>query len=200
MDDRRGKLIIEGLLFVFGRPLALKRLAQILPDLEVAKIRQLIQTLNDEYAASERAFLIQEVAGGYQIVTDQQLAPWIQRALQSPKPDSVSTATMETLAIIAYRQPITKAEIEAIRGVDVTASLDTLLERRFARVAGRKETLGRPFLYATTGEFLRHFGLKSIEALPRVELPSLKEPVGDDPTTCSDESTVHSRQSTDIPV
>ena len=176
MDERQGKRILEGLLFVVGQPLALKRLTQILPDLEVAKIRQLIHTLNDEYAASGRAFLIQEVAGGYQIVTDQELAPWIQRALQSPRPDSVSTATMETLAIIAYRQPITKADIEAIRGVDVTASLETLLERRFARMAGRKETPGRPFLYATTGEFLRHFGLKSIEALPHVELPSLKEP------------------------
>lgn len=180
MDERQGKRILEGLLFVFGQPLALKRLTQILPDLEVAKIRQLIHTLNDEYAASGRAFLIQEVAGGYQIVTDQELAPWIQRALQSPRSDSVSTATMETLAIIAYRQPITKADIEAIRGVDVTASLETLLERRFARMAGRKETAGRPFLYATTGEFLRHFGLKSIEALPHVELPSLKEPVGDE--------------------
>ncbi len=116
MDERQGKRVLEGLLFVFGRPLALKRLTQILPDLEVATIRQLIHTLNDEYAASERAFLIQEVAGGYQIVTDQELAPWIRRALQSPKPDSVSTATMETLAIIAYRQPITKADIEAIRG------------------------------------------------------------------------------------
>ena len=183
MDAAQGKRVIEALLFVFGQPLALKRLGEIIPELEAAQIRQAIQALNTEYAASGRAFLIQEVAGGYQVVTDQQLAPWIKRALQSPKPDSVSTAALETLAIIAYRQPITKAEIEAIRGVDVTASLDTLVERRFVRVAGRKETPGRPFLYGTTVEFLRHFGLKSLEALPSIKLPIIKEPSASEPAT-----------------
>ena len=176
MDEMQAKRIIEVLLFVFGQPLALKRLAEILPDVEPVKLRALIQTLNGEYTVSGRAFLIQEVAGGYQIVTDQQLAPWIKRALQSPKPDSVSTAALETLAIVAYRQPITKAEVEAIRGVDVTAALETLIERRFVRVAGRKESPGRPFLYGTTVEFLRHFGLKSLEALPPMALPAVKEP------------------------
>ena len=181
MDDAQVKRVIEGLLFVFGQPLALKRLCEIIPDAEPVKIRALIQTLNGEYASSGRAFLIQEVAGGYQIVTDESLAPWIRRALQSPKPDSVSSATMETLAIIAYRQPITKAEIEAIRGVDVSASLETLVERKFVRIAGRKESPGRPFLYGTTPEFLRHFGLKSIEALPHMPAPVLAEPQAAEP-------------------
>ncbi len=181
MDDTQAKRILEGLLFVFGQPLAFKRLAEILPDLEPLKLRALLQTLNGEYAASGRAFQILEVAGGYQIVTDQALAPWITRALQSPKPDAVSAAALETLAIIAYRQPVTKAEVEAIRGVDVTASLETLLERRFVRIAGRKESPGRPFLYATTMEFLRHFGLKSLEALPSLHLPAVKEPTADLP-------------------
>ena len=176
MDHAQGKRIIEALLFVFGQPMAHKRLLEILPDLDSAQVRQVIQTLNAEYASSGRAFQIQEVAGGYQFVTEQELAPWIRRALQTPKPDSVSAAALETLAIIAYRQPITKAEIEAIRGVDVTASLETLLERRFVRVAGRKESPGRPFLYGTTTEFLRHFGLKSLEALPSLNLPTVKEP------------------------
>ena len=176
MDETQGKRIIEAVLFVSGEPVALKQLLHALPDLEPAKIRLLIHTLNGEYLTTQRAFRIQEVAGGYQFVTDQQLASWVRRALEQPKADSVSSATMETLAIIAYRQPITKAEIEAIRGVDVTASLDTLLERRFIRSAGRKESPGRPFLYATTPEFLRHFGLRSLEALPSVTFPSLKEP------------------------
>ena len=176
MDDGQAKRIIEGLLFVFNQPLPLKRLAEILSDLGAQEIRRVLQALNEEYAAGGRAFLIQEVAGGYQLVTDHTLAPWIRRALQSPRPDAVSAATMETLAIIAYRQPATKAEIEAIRGVDVTASLDTLLERRFVRIAGRKESPGRPFLYATTTEFLKHFGLKSIEALPLMATPTIKEP------------------------
>jgi len=180
MDETQAKRIIEALLFVFGQPLALKRLAEVVPDLETAAIRRAIQTLNADYAASGRAFLIQEVAGGYQVVTDQQFAPWVRRALQHPKPDSVSAAALETLAIIAYRQPVTKAEIEAVRGVDVTASLETLLERRFIRVAGRRDSPGRPFLYGTTTEFLRHFGLKSLEALPRMGLPAIQEPTADE--------------------
>jgi segregation and condensation protein B len=175
MDDTQAKRIIEALLFVFNEPLTLKRIGEVLPGTEPAKIRALIQTLNGEYETSQRAFRIQEAAGGYQIVTDQELAPWVKKALQSPKIDSVSVAALETLAIIAYRQPITKAEVEAIRGVDVSASLDTLVERRFVRIAGRKDSPGRPFLYGTTAEFLHHFGLKSIEALPRMQLPAIAE-------------------------
>ncbi len=184
MDAGQAKRIIEALLLVISHPLALKRIAELLPELEASQIRELLQTLNGEYVAGGRAFQIQEVAGGYQLVTDQELAPWIRKALQSPKPDSVSVASMETLAIIAYRQPITKAEIETIRGVDATAALDTLLERGFARVAGRKDSPGRPFLYGTTTEFLRHFGLASIDALPRMATPTMKEP------TTADESPV----------
>lgn len=176
MDQGQAKRIIEALLFVSGQPFMYKRMTEVLPDLSGEQIRGCITTLNEEYRASGRVFHIQEVAGGYQLVTQQDLAPWIKRALQSPKPDSVSIAAMETLAIIAYRQPITKAEIEAIRGVDVTASLDTLGEKRFVRIAGRKDSPGRPFLYATTGDFLRHFGLKSIEALPSMALPAVQEP------------------------
>ena len=176
MDDMQAKRIIEALLFVLTQPLPLKRLAELLPDLGVLRIRQLIASLSAEYAGGGRAFQIQEVAGGYQLITDEAMAPWIRRALQSPKPDAVTAATMETLAIIAYRQPVTKAEIEAIRGVDVSASLDTLLERRFVRIAGRKESAGRPFLYSTTIEFLRHFGLTSIEALPPMATPTIQEP------------------------
>jgi len=176
MEDAQGKRVIEAILFVFSQPVALKRLQDVLEVLDAATIRQLIHALNDEYLTSGRAFGIQEVAGGYQLVTHQDLAPWVRRALQTHKPDAVSTAALETLAIIAYRQPITKAEIEAIRGVDVTASLDTLVERRFVRVAGRKESPGRPFLYGTTTEFLRHFGLKSIEALPPMAQPAIQEP------------------------
>ena len=179
MEAGQAKRLVEALLLVFGHPLALKRIMEVVPELKAADIRRLIETLNAEYASGARAFTIQEVAGGYQLVTDEALAPWIRQALQSPRPDSVSVASMETLAIIAYRQPITKAEIEAIRGVDATAALDTLLERGFVRVAGRKESPGRPFLYGTTTEFLRHFGLASIEALPRMAVPTLPEPSAD---------------------
>ena len=178
MDEAQAKRIIEALLFVFGEPLALKRLSDVIQVLNINEIRQMIEQLNAEYATTGRAFHIQEVAGGYQLVTDQQLAPWLQRALQNPKADSVSKGALETLAIIAYRQPMTKAEIEAIRGVDISASLDTLIERRFVKSVGRKESPGRPFLYGTTDEFLRHFGLRSLEALPPLKLQTVEEPTG----------------------
>jgi len=184
MDLLQAKRIIEGLLFVSGEPVALKRLKEALAELEHATLRQLIDQLNAEYTQSQRAFRIQEVAGGYQLVTDPQLAPWMKRALELPRQDSLSRAALETLAIIAYRQPITKAEIEAIRGVDVTATLETLLERQFIRVAGRKETPGRPILYGTTAEFLRHFGLKELGDLPPMAQPGAPVPVATpQPTT-----------------
>ena len=166
MDQPHAQRIVEALLFVSSRPFTFKRLTEVLPDVGPAQIRETVQQLNSEYTASGRAFHIQEVAGGYQLVTDKALAAWVKKALQTAKPDSVSTAALETLAIIAYRQPITKAEVEAVRGVDIAASLETLVERRFVRISGRKDSPGRPFLYGTTPEFLRHFGLKSLEALP----------------------------------
>ncbi len=181
MDDTQIKRIIEAVLFAFGAPVALKRLSEVLDEVETLQLRQLIQALNDEYMTTGRSFHVQEVAGGYQLVTHSEFASWIKRALLTHKPDAVSKATMETLAIIAYRQPITKAEIEVVRGVDVTGSIDALLERRFARVAGRKDSPGRPFLYGTTTEFLRHFGLASLDALPPMAQPVLTEPVAEEP-------------------
>jgi segregation and condensation protein B len=175
MDELQAKRIIEAILLVYGEPIPPKRLAEVLQVVQPDEVRLMIESLNAEYKASGRAFLIQEVAGGYHLVTDQQYAPWVRRALQSPKADAVSKGALETLAIIAYRQPLTKAEVEAIRGVDVSASLDTLVERKFVRITGRKESPGRPFLYGTTPEFLRHFGLKSLEALPTIHLPAIPE-------------------------
>jgi len=192
MDQTQAKRIIEALLFVSSQPFAFKRLADVLPDLSAAQIREAIHQLNEEYVSSARAFQVQEVAGGYHLVTDKALAGWVKRALQTAKPDSVSTAALETLAIIAYRQPMTKAEVEAIRGVDITASLDTLVERKFVRVAGRKDSPGRPFLYGTTPEFLRHFGLKSLEALPPMAPVVIQETITIDdlkpPTPVTNES------------
>ena len=182
MEQLELQRVIEGLLFVFSEPMSLKRLKEVFPDEPEAAIRQAVDGLNAQYAPGRHAVKVQEVAGGLQLVTDQSLAPWIRKALQPPKPDSVTTATMETLAIIAYRQPLTKADIEAVRGVDSTASIDTLIERQFIRVVDRKETPGRPFLYGTTPDFLRHFGLRSIDALPDMPAPVIKEPEDAPPT------------------
>ena len=175
MERAEAKRVIEAILFVSGQPVTPKRLKDLLPDLDAQAAREIIHELNEEYLAGRRAFHVQEVGGGFQLVTHQDLAPWVQRTLERPKPDAVSTAALETLAIIAYRQPITKAEIEAIRGVDITASLETVVERQFVRAVGRRDSPGRPFLYATTAEFLRHFGLTSLEALPPMATPTLPE-------------------------
>jgi segregation and condensation protein B len=175
MDDRDTTRVLEALVFAAGGPVPMKRILTVLPDLDAARARALLGALAQAYRESGRAFQLQEVAGGYQLVTDRELAPWLQRALQPPRPDAVSAASMETLAIVAYRQPITKAEIEALRGVDVTASLDGLLEKSFIRITGRKDSPGRPFLYGTTPEFLRHFGLRSLEALPAMAQPKVEE-------------------------
>ena len=175
MEQAQLKQVLEGILFVYGQPMKFSRIQAVVPEADVKAVREAVQELNAEYENTNRAFQIQEIAGGFQFVTRQSLAPWVKRALESPRPDSVSVASMETLAIIAYRQPITKAEIEAIRGVDVAAALDTLVEKQFVRTAGRKESPGRPFFYGTTNEFLRHFGLRSLEALPELKLPAVEE-------------------------
>lgn len=175
MEQAQLKQVLEGILFVYGQPMPIKRIQAVIPEADMKTVREAVRELNAEYESTNRAFQIQEIAGGFQFVTRQSLAPWVKRALESPRPDSVSVASMETLAIIAYRQPITKAEIEAIRGVDVGGGLDTLLEKQFIRTAGRKESPGRPFLYGTTNDFLRHFGLKSLEALPEFKLPEISE-------------------------
>ena len=166
MDLLQAKRIIEGLLFVSGQPVSFKRIKEVLGEQDPKTLRQMITQLNDEYLKTQRAFRIQEVADGFQLATDPELAPWMRRALALPREGTLSKAALETLAIVAYKQPITKAEVELIRGVDVTATLDTLLEWQFVRVVGRKDTPGRPLLYGTTTEFLRHLGLKRLEELP----------------------------------
>ena len=182
MELIEAKRILEALLFISGVPVSVKRIKEVLPEIELTTVRQLLAELHEDYVKTQRVFRIQEVAGSYQLVTDPELAPAMKQRLQMPRPDWLSKAAMETIAIITYRQPLTKAEIEVIRGVDVTGTLETLIERQFVRVVGRKETPGRPLLYGTTTEFLRHFGIKSIEHLPPLgagampSLPGLADP------------------------
>ena len=177
VEVQQAKRVIEGILFVSDHPVPVKRLRTAVQGLDVQTVRQLLDELNIEYLQSGRAFRIQEIAGGFQIVTDPQLAPLIKKALELPRQDTVSKAALETLAITAYRQPLSKADIETIRGVDGGATIETLLERQFIKIVGRKETPGRPLLYGTADEFMRHFGLKSLSDLPSIgaagQLPDL---------------------------
>ncbi|HYL81247.1 MAG TPA: SMC-Scp complex subunit ScpB [Candidatus Acidoferrum sp.] len=165
--DRRG--ILEALLFVAEEPLPLSRLQEVLADEDPAttetSIRELALSLEDV----GRGLMVQEIAGGFRLTTRPEANPWVQR-LQLVKPARLSRAALETLAIIAYKQPITKAEVEAVRGVAVDGVVRTLLERDLIRMLGRKAEAGRPIVYGTSQGFLEHFGLKELG-----DLPSLRE-------------------------
>jgi len=165
VDEERLKAILESLLFAAGEPVSLNRLAAVLDSVPKEQIRDALIALGAQYAQGGRGLTVEEVAGGYQLRTRKEFAPQI-RKLLAGKPPRLSRSLLETIAIVAYRQPVTRPEIEQVRGVDCGGVLETLLERRLVRIAGRKEAPGRPIIYATTPEFLEVFGLKGLESLP----------------------------------
>ena len=158
------KEIIESLLFVAETPLTIERIKQV-TAVDTREIRDALQALADEYETRRGGFYLNEVAGGYQIRTRPDYNEWIKRLIQ-PNPPRMSKAALETLAIIAYKQPIIRSDIEHIRGVDSGGVLRLLLERKLIRVLGRKEIPGRPLIYATTKQFLEVFDLKDLKDLP----------------------------------
>jgi segregation and condensation protein B len=163
MDDLKN--IIESLLFVAEDPLTIDRLKNILAYEDTKEIRQAMQGLSDDYEARKGGFYLREVAGGYQIRTRPEYTPWIKRMIH-PHPIRLSKAALETLAIIAYKQPLIRSDIEQIRGVDCGGIIRMLLARKLIRVLGRKEIPGRPLIYATTKHFLEVFDLKDLKDLP----------------------------------
>jgi segregation and condensation protein B len=161
----RLQAIVESLLFAAAAPVPLARLVQALDGHDRGEVGTAVARLTETYEREGRGLRVVEVAGGFQLRTVVEHGPWVRRLLGG-KPPRLSRPMLETVAIIAYRQPCTRPEIEAIRGVDVDAVIITLLERRMIRIVGRKEAPGRPILYATTAEFLEVFGLPDLEALP----------------------------------
>lgn len=168
MDREEARRIIEALLFVSDKPISIDTLRDVMKDIEPSDVRALIEELNAEYSASSRTFGIKEIAGGFQMMTDPIYSRWVSELYKRPA-DKLRGPALETLAIIAYKQPITRSEIEAIRGVNVDSVLHTLEERNLIRSRGRMDAPGRPILYGTTTEFLQHFGLKSLEELPKLK-------------------------------
>ena len=163
------KTIVEGLLFVADEPLSLERLALAFEEPPPpGRLEQVLDELMDEYEEPGRAFVLRRVAGGFQFRTRPELAPNILR-LKKKSPARLSKAALETLAVIAYRQPVLKAEVEKIRGVEAGGLIKALLEKELIRVVGRRELPGRPLLYGTTRKFLETFDLPSLEALPSIE-------------------------------
>jgi segregation and condensation protein B len=161
--------IVEGLLFASDAPLEAERIRDVLELERVEEARELVGALRERYEREARVFQIAEVGGGYRMVTRAELAPWLVRLARARTRVRLSRAALEALAIVAYKQPVSRPEIDAVRGVNSEGVLDNLLERRLVRIAGRKEAPGRPFLFETTREFLVAFGLRDLDDLPKVE-------------------------------
>jgi segregation and condensation protein B len=157
---------LEAALLLCREPYSSRKLAQLADLADGTEARTLIRLLNKTYDSVGRAFRIEEVAGGYQLLTRRRLAPWLRKFQRTPREVRLSPPAIETLAIVAYRQPVVRAEVEHIRGVQSGEMLRQLLERDLIRIAGRSEELGRPLLYATTRRFLQIFGLRRLEDLP----------------------------------
>lgn len=172
----RFEQIVEATLFASQTPLTPAELARADDDLTVAAVREAIQSLRDVYEANERAFQIYELGDGFQILTRPEFASYLERFDSVPRSPYLSGAALETLAIVAYRQPIGRIEIEEVRGVSASSVLRTLTDWELIDVVGRGEGLGRPLLYGTTQKFLDHFGLKDLDELPAPEeLPVVLE-------------------------
>ncbi len=161
--------VLEALLFASDTPIEIDRIQEVLELESPAAARELVDTLARRFEAEGRALHIIEAGGGFRLVTRPEVAPWLVKLQRSKTKSRLSRPALETLAIIAYRQPVSRPEVDGIRGVNSEGVLDNLLDRRMIRIAGRKDSPGRPFLYETTREFLVAFGLRDPSDLPKVE-------------------------------
>jgi len=169
MEDKQKKSVLEALLFLSGEPVTLSAIKDVV-GLPEPEIRSLMDELVMQYRERNGGLFIAEIANGYQMVTNPGYSEWVIKFRSTQLSSRLSMPALETLSIIAYKQPIIKAEIEELRGVNSDSAVKTLVEKRLIKVIGRKEAPGRPFLYGTTKEFLQYFGLKDL-----TELPTLKE-------------------------
>jgi segregation and condensation protein B len=172
MEQSDKRRVVEALILGAGEPISTQRIAEIIPYCKPKHVKGLVDELNTDYIKTGRAFEIVDVAGGYQMRTLPEFAPYLQQTLKT-RALRLSQAALETLAVVAYRQPVTRAEIEHIRGVDVGAVIRSLVERKLVRIAGHRDVPGKPMLYGTTRRFLEVFDLSSLEELPT--LRDLKE-------------------------
>lgn len=160
------KGILEALLFVTAEPIPVTRFMALLGAVTKQEVDQALASLREDYEQEGRGLQLAEVAGGYRIVTKAEFAPWLKRLEKVKAPSKLSRSALESLAIIAYKQPIVRGEVEQIRGVETSGVIRTLLERKLVRIVGRKEEPGRPIMYGTTKLFLEHFGLRDLSQLP----------------------------------
>ncbi len=189
------KGVLEALLFVNEKPISLEQIRKALPTVSSNEVKKLIFILADEYASRKCGMTIVEIAGGYQMLSNPLYASYVRNFYQTKHKEKLSKPALETLAIIAYKQPVSRADIEQIRGVNTDGVFVHLLNKELIKVVGRKEVPGRPFIYGTTKEFLEYFGLKSLESLPKLEeLVALQEAAEKKPEENFPE-TVHAKSS-----
>lgn len=169
MAEDNTKAIIEALLFASEKPLTLEQMKSVLDNLETTEIRSLLEGLRSEYEKSERGIRIIEIAGGFQMIAGPHLSALLKKLYKGRTPERLSKPALETLAIIAYKHPVTRLEIESIRNVNVDGIIKSLIEKDLIRISGRKKAPGRPYVYGITKHFLEYFGLKSLEDLPKID-------------------------------
>jgi len=168
-DPKKAKLVVEALIFASSKPLTPTEIRKVTKVLTLGQIEKIVAELKEDYQKTERCFELLEIAGGYELSTRREFAPWILKIELQRKARQATQSALETLAILAYKQPLTRAEIEALRGVDTSGVLNTLMEKNFIKIVGKKEVPGRPFMYGTTEKFLEHFGLKQLQDLPSID-------------------------------
>ncbi|OGX23379.1 MAG: SMC-Scp complex subunit ScpB [Omnitrophica WOR_2 bacterium RIFCSPHIGHO2_02_FULL_45_21] len=167
-EETFNKAAIEALLFVSERPLQLEQINPVLENLDASQIRKIILELKSDFEFSGRGLRIEEIAGGFQLVTALETAPLLKKFYKLRDSKQLSGPALETLAIIAYKQPLTRLDIESLRGVNVDGVIKSLSEKNLIRISGRKDVPGRPFVYGTTRQFLEYFGLSSLEDMPKI--------------------------------
>ena len=167
MSDETLKLTLEAILFAASEPISVKQFQAVLPELDARAIRKVLAELQDDYDQMERSFRLMEIANGYQICTRPQYSEWIQKFYTQQVRVTLTPSALETLAIVAYKQPVTRADVAAIRGVNSDSVLNSLVEKGLVSIAGRKA--GRSLLFSTTDEFLQQFGLKDASELPSLD-------------------------------
>jgi len=169
VDSEKIKQIVEALIFASDTPISAKKISLMIEIVSEQKVQEVINIIENEYNETKRAFKLIRVADGVQITSRTEFFEWISKLYKGRKKSKLSQQALETLSIIGYKQPVTKIEIDNIRGVDSSGVLGTLLQRELIKIAGREKTVGRPLLYKTTVKFLEYFGLETLSDLPRLK-------------------------------
>jgi len=169
MEENNFKSAIEALIFASDKPATIEQIKKVLGIAEASSVRKSIDELKAEYETQNRGLRIIEIAGGFQMIASTAFSPFLKKLFKYRYSDKLSKPALESLAIIAYKQPLTRTEIESLRNVNVDGVMKSLLDKNLIRICGRKKIPGRPFVYGTTRQFLEHFGLKSLDDLPKMD-------------------------------